>query len=183
MQQLSNTDVTSHSNPLSHVNYRYLSMLAKDNQLCEMHRLCRSKSMQISRLRKKLTYKIYIIDQRGINVGYHHDDFCTILREKSQAMAEKLPEDSFRSIFWLQQLEASTRNKQSMKWHPAMIKWCLYLRHQSSKAYEVLWESGAIALPSQCTLRDYTHYVQASVGFSCEVDQQLAVAAKLTTCE
>ena len=179
-QRFSNTDVTSYSNPLSHVNYRYLSTLVKDKRLREMHRLCRSKSLQVTRLRQKLTS---IIDQRGINVGYLHDDFCTILRENSQGMVEKLPKHSFKSIFWLQQLEASTKNKPSMRWHPAMIKWCLYLRHQSSKAYEVLRESGTIVLPSQRTLRDYTHYVQASVGFSYEVDQQLAVAAKLTTCK
>ena len=39
--------------------------------------------------------------------------------------------------------------------------------------YELLRESGCIHLPSQRTLRDYTHYIPAKVGFSAEVDQQL----------
>ena len=42
-----------------------------------------------------------------------------------------------------------------------MIRWCLYLRHQSNKAYDALRETG-IALPSQRTLRDYTHSCNGS---------------------
>ena len=37
-----------------------------------------------------------------------------------------------------------------------------------------------IALPSQRTLRDYTHFVQSRLGFSEEVDRQLMEAAKVT---
>ena len=52
-----------------------------------------------------------------------------------------------------------------------MIRFCLYLRHQSSKAYDTLRESDVIQLPSQDTLRDYSH--AAEPGFSYEVDDQL----------
>ena len=38
-----------------------------------------------------------------------------------------------------------------------------------------------LALPSQRTLRDYTHYCEASPGFSADVDEQLAHAAALIT--
>ena len=48
-----------------------------------------------------------------------------------------------------------------MRWHPAMIKWCLFLHHQSSRAYETLRRSGCIHLPSQCTLRDYLQCVKS----------------------
>ena len=61
-----------------------------------------------------------------------------------------------------------------------MIKWCLYLRHQSSKAYETIRQSG-IALPSQRTLRDYSNAVKAGAGFSLDVDRQTLEAAKLST--
>ncbi len=54
-----------------------------------------------------------------------------------------------------------------------MIKWALYLHHQSSGAYETLRSSGCVALPSQRTLRDYSHHVEACVGFSDQVDRQL----------
>ena len=63
-----------------------------------------------------------------------------------------------------------------------MIRWCLYLRHQSNKAYDILRESG-IVLPSQHTLRDYIHCYKAATGFSKDVDQQLVFASKILTCE
>lgn len=65
-----------------------------------------------------------------------------------------------------------------MRWHPLMIKWCLYLRHLSGRAYETLRDSGCIALPSQRTLRDYTYYVRSCTGFSAQVDKQLMEATK-----
>ena len=63
-----------------------------------------------------------------------------------------------------------------------MIRFCRYLRHQSNKAYETLRQSGIISLPSQRTLRDYSHAVKAEPGFSKAVDQQLMLAAKVSTC-
>ena len=54
-----------------------------------------------------------------------------------------------------------------------MIKWCLHLRHLSGSGYEALRKSGCITLPSQRTLRDYTHFATATSGFSCDVDRQL----------
>ena len=56
-----------------------------------------------------------------------------------------------------------------------MIKWCIFLRHQSSKAYEMLRQ--CIHLPSQRILRDYTNCIKAKAGFFAEVDQQLIEAA------
>ena len=69
-----------------------------------------------------------------------------------------------------------------MKWHPLMIRWCLYLRHLSGSAYETLRESGVIRLPSQRTLRDYTYYTTAFTGFSADVDKQLMEVANTSTC-
>ena len=62
-----------------------------------------------------------------------------------------------------------------------MIWWCLYIQYRSSGAYEALRESGILALPSQRTLRDYTHYTNALPGFSIEADTMLVRAAKVTT--
>ena len=70
-----------------------------------------------------------------------------------------------------------------MKWHPMMIRCCLYLRRQSGKAYDALRNSAVISLPSQRTLRDYTHCVQACSGFSAEIDEHLLDAMKITSCE
>ena len=53
---------------------------------------------------------------------------------------------------------------------------------RSSGAYEQLKSSGLLHLPSQRTLRDYTHYIQANTGFSTNVDRLLMETAKVTTC-
>ena len=53
---------------------------------------------------------------------------------------------------------------------------------RSSGAYELLRSSSCLRLPSQRTLRDYTHYVKAAHGYSHEVDCMLVKAAKLDTC-
>lgn len=63
-----------------------------------------------------------------------------------------------------------------------VYRWCLYLRHLSSSAYETLRSSGGLKLPSQRTLRDYTHYTQAATGFSSAVDKQLMDIAAIDTC-
>lgn len=69
-----------------------------------------------------------------------------------------------------------------MKWEPAMIRWCLYLRHLSSSAYEVLRTSGVLKLPSQRTLRDYTYHIESAPGFSAIVDKELMDTADILNC-
>ena len=59
-----------------------------------------------------------------------------------------------------------------------MIKWALYLQYQSAGAYETI--RSYIALPSQWTLRDYSHHTKAHIGFSDETDKQLMSVADVT---
>ena len=40
-----------------------------------------------------------------------------------------------------------------------------------------------IALPSQCTLRAYTHCFKAATGFQKGADEQLLLAFRVLTCE
>ena len=78
--------------------------------------------------------------------------------------------DYFQHEFWQKQLQCA--HKKDRRWHPLMIKWVLYIRHFSGKAYDTMRESGFIALASQRTLLDYTYFVSSS-GFSADVDKQL----------
>ena len=92
------------------------------------------------------------------------------------------PPDSFGRIFWDQQkTSAQSTTPSAMRWHPLMIKWCFYLRHLSSSSYEALRKSGCFSLPSERTLRDYTHYAKAEAGFSTAVDEQLIKASEVVT--
>ena len=111
-------------------------------------------------------------------------DMEKIMEEEDGNIADKFQEDSFQRIFWKQQKECIAKEgcrKKGIRWHPLIIKLCLYLKHQSSKAYETLHSSGLLALPSQRTLRDYSNAVKAVVGFSEDVDLQLRKAAHLET--
>ena len=79
---------------------------------------------------------------------------------------DKVPANNFARIFWQQQVKAAKIN-------PLMLKWCIYLRHQSQSAYETIRQSKCVILPSQRTLRDYTHHVKSKPEFSGKVDKQL----------
>ena len=80
---------------------------------------------------------------------------------------------ALKKIFWQQHKDARMKtDKRGTRWHPLFIKWCLYLRYRSSKAYKTLQDSGCI----QHTLHDYSNYVTSSAGFSPH-------AANLVACE
>ena len=125
------------------------------------------------------------IEDRGSVVDDQlHEDLLTIMKEKSSHISQTYPHDSFQRMFWDAQLRAANlKNSKNIKWDPLIIRWCLYLRHLSSSAYEILRESGVITLPSQRTPRDYTYYTKATTGFSTDVDAQLMQATNPTTCK
>jgi hypothetical protein len=107
-------------------------------------------------------------------------DFATIMQESNQKILDQYPEDSFERLFWSSQLQSIKKPKQSLRWHPAIIKWCIFLKHKSSSAYETL-RSSCITLPSQRTLRDYTHYFESKTGFSATLYVQHAKESNVDT--
>jgi len=60
-----------------------------------------------------------------------------------------------------------------MCWHPAVIRWCLYLHHRLSGRYKTLRNSGLFNLPTERTLQDYLHFSSSTTGFSKTLDEQL----------
>ena len=117
---------------------------------------------------KKLANKGMVVDSAS------HEDLVAIMKENAENVASKYPEKSFPRLFWSQQLQAAQqKNSKSMRWHPVMVRWCIYLRHISGKGYSQLRDSGCLSLPSQRTLRDYTYYNKACIGFSTGTDEEL----------
>lgn len=159
--------------PDSHVNYRYLDTPAKMKRMKSLHSLVRKQNRQIKGLEGKLQSNI---KASGINIGRHlHDELHTLMQQYSKTITEQHEEDSFQSIFWLQQLKAFLLEKKTqMRWHPLIIRWALYLHYKSSGAYEALRKSGIIFLPTTRTLQDYQHISRCSqIGFSATADHQL----------
>ena len=108
-------------------------------------------------------------------------DFKYIMNVMTDKIHTEYPEGPFKRIFWDQQLQAAnTKDRNQIRWHPAIIKWCLHLKFISSGAYHALREAGVITLPSERTLRYYTHWMPAKVGFMPEVDTQLVKEANIS---
>ena len=106
--------------------------------------------------------------------GAMHSDLVSIMKRHSPSNDDDVSDSKFKEIFWQQQLKAaSLKDARSMRWHPAIIRWCLYLHHRSSGCYSTLRNSGVLALPSERTLKDYKHFAPAVIGFSTSTDRQL----------
>ena len=161
-----------HTHPSSHTPYAVLTTPEKDERLRRLHLESRQVKLRLDRLRRKLDVECA---KSNVAVDVTLDsDIRTLALEGRAAVVENYPKDSFQRVFWEQQEKAaSLKDSRSMKWHPLFIKWCLYLRHLSGKAYETMRKSKCIHLPSQRTLRDYTHYTTTRIGFSSEVDKQI----------
>ena len=129
---------------------------------------------QLDRLRTQLQR---VIEEEGLEVTEAmHSDLTQIVKDHDCQVTATTQPDFFQKIFWEQQQKAASLPRKSMRWHPLMNKWCLYLKELSSKAYETPRDSGCIVLPSQRTLRDHTHCLDSTSGFSHGVDVQLASA-------
>lgn len=101
-----------------------------------------------------------------------HSDMSALMNEMNTEVCTKYAEDSFRYLFWQQQMQASkTTNQKQMRWHPIMIRWCIFMKSKSTSGYDALRK--ILKLPSSRTLRDYTHIYKPQIGFQKEVDEQL----------
>ena len=167
--------------PGSHVNYCHLTPPELQERLSRLHSAARVVQRHISRLEERVS-KV-ISDVGEVVDDDIHQGLTSIMSENEASIYESFPPDSFGRIFWDQQMKAlQVKSASGMRWHPLMIKWCLHLRHLSGSGYEALRKSGCISLPSQRTLRDYTHFATAKSGLSCNVDQQLIEAAEIASC-
>jgi len=103
-----------------------------------------------------------------------HEELLGIMGEHNHSGQQNFPSNSFRQLFWEEQLKAvKATDAQQMHWHPMIICWCLNLKLLSSSAYHSLRTTGFIKLPSERTLRDYANFFQFKVGFQSEIDTML----------
>ena len=152
--------------PSSCVNYRFLN--PEQLQIClrNIHSQQCVTTQKLNRLPTKIAECVDVNENL-------HKDISTIMSECAENALSCHAPDSFAHVFWQQQVQAASVSHSSQRrYHPLMIKWALYLRHQSSRL-TICCDSGCIALPSQRTLRDYTYFLQSSVSFSSDVDQHL----------
>jgi hypothetical protein len=99
------------------------------------------------------------------------DDLLEVMNNHNDDVYKVYQEGTFARLFWDEQRKAALAK--SKRWHPLTIKWCLNLKLVSSSAYHMLRTSGFIQLPSERTLRDYTHYFKSKSGFYPDLNEQL----------
>ena len=160
------------SSSQSHTNYRYCNTPEKYARLTSLHDMVRLQRRALQHLESHLAK---IIQVSGVKLEEPvEDDMLQVMDNHANSIMVKYGEDSLQAIFWDQQVRAATtKGSSGRRWHPLVVKWCLYLHHLSTKAYETIRNSGILTLPSSRTLQDYKHLSSTTVGFSTEVDKQL----------
>jgi len=157
---------TEHS---SHTNYRYLTKEESSERLENLQKAKRALTRRNQRLKEKL-HKI--IDKDGLQL---HDDDAAIfgqIFEDADTAIKSSATGQFQQLFWeQQQWYNSLKDKRGMRWHPLMIRFALNLKYLSSSAYKAVGQF--LTLPSERTLRDYTHVLKFDVGTSSAIIQRL----------
>ena len=161
-KELKSLSPNRHLSTSSKTNFQFLSTPEKAKRYSSLRARYDAKSKKVERLRSKIAT---LVNKCGVHIGSLSSDFATILHEMTDKVHEQNQEGSFRHLFWDEQIKAlSKSDSRQIRWHPALIKWCLHLKFISSGAYHALRSSGGITLPSERTLRSYTHWYWISAG-------------------
>ena len=162
----------------SRTNFSLLNTPEKQKRYSNVCSQFRTQEKQLERLQEKIST---LIKGNGVILSQEkHDDFKTIMMNMTEEVQSNYPTDSFRRVFWEQQLAAlKSTDRRQIRWHPAIIKWCLHLKFLSSGAYHALRSSHFLTLPSERSLRDYTHVVSGRAGFYPELNIQLLNEANI----
>ena len=77
-------------------------------------------------------------------------------------------EDSFLQVLIEDQAKSLTCSKSNMRWHPAVIRWCLQQHARSSAGYEEMRQAGFLRLPTSRTLQSYATFSEPKSGWAKE---------------
>ena len=134
-QQFKSTNTSTSIN--SHTNYRYLS---SDDRTIRLHQLYNA----LQAIRQMQHLKDKIDTNKSIAISREmRDSFLKTMEGYNKKVSKDNLEQSFPRLFWQKQMQAtSVKDARAMKWHSLMIKWCFYLQHKSSGAYELVRDSG-----------------------------------------
>lgn len=135
----------------------------------------RSAEAMVKYLKKKIETST---ENLGVNVDDSlHEGLEGVMGEQTSSIREQYADGTFHRLFWDQQIQAISKNPKQRRWHPMLIRWCLFLRMKSSSAYDAL--RGILKLPCGRTLQDYTRWVKAGQGIQPEVTKQLMDEVKM----
>ncbi|CAC5369285.1 THAP9 [Mytilus coruscus] len=134
----------------------------------------RTLSSEVEKLKRQLHKQIL---QNGVtfnNPSVENIELKDLMSTCQNDFEQAFPNpNSLQRLFWEQQIKYNTAGKNGMRWHPMLIRWCLFMRSKSVKAYDSMRDSGFIKLPSTRTLFDYSHYTKSALGFQPDVIKML----------
>ena len=163
----------------SHTNERWLTTVQKEEKSSKLKSRLKASDKKIAYLRAKIQESH---DKMAINVDDDlHNGLARIMDDHTMDINKKYQENTFHHLFWNQQVSNILKYPKQRRWHPMIIRWCLHLHMLSSSAYNAL--SNVLVLPSDRTLRDYTHYIKAGMGVQVDVTKQLMSEAKIDSLE
>ena len=119
----------------SHTNLRCLNTPEKRQRYRKLKVRSDTAERKVKTMMEKLTEK------NGVELESDmHKDMETIMNEMTGTVRNDYSEGSFRHLFWDQQLQLlqAKKDHRQIRWHPALIKWCLHLKFKSTSAYHAL---------------------------------------------
>ena len=153
----------------SHTNERWLTTAQKEEKSSKLKMRLRASNKKITYLKNRIEE---LHDNMAITVDDNlHSGLIQIMDSHTMEIKRKYQENSFHHLFWTQQLNNLHKYPTQRRWHPMLIRWCLHLRMLSGSAYDALHH--ILVLPTDRTLRDYTHFIKSGTGIQAEVTQQL----------
>ena len=154
-----------------HSSYKHKHM--SRNELCrkinQQKTEINSLQHEVWKLKREISQEI---QKKGVTVQKHeHKELSELMAVCTPEFQKAFPDSNSRQrLFWEQQMDHHQKpDSRGMRWHPMIIRWCLYIRSKSEKAYEAMRESGFINLPSNRTLFDYSHFLTNQLGFQADV--------------
>ena len=133
-------------------------LLTKLSSLANSKKSLKQDKTRLEAKNEKLVEKVKtMIKKDGERLGQGDSEDLVEIMEK----AVKESSSDYQKLLIQQQLDYNkATTAKNMRWHPTIIKWCLYITSKSPKAYKLLRESGFLKLPSERTLYDYSHVVK-----------------------
>ena len=165
---------SSQKTPKKFTNHRFMNTPQKKKKIEKLQMRTSFLEREVAILKERISATAMPVDAEL------NSELTRTMEENNDAMLAQFPIGSFKRLFWEQQMQAARiSDPRQMRWHPVMIKWCLNLKLLSSSSYHALRTTGFVHLPSERTLRDYTHYVKGRSGFQHDIDEDLKREADL----
>ena len=146
----------------------YLSESEKADKLAQLQAERLKLKAQNNHLRAKIAE---LITTEGVVLDKEEEQVMEDILTNCPEIEETLgKEESPHRLLWEEQKKVfSLKDSRQMRWHPAIIRWCIAIFSKSSSAYNTLRKSPFVKLPHEATLRKYMQFTTPKTGVNPEV--------------